>query len=175
MAVAILYSTAPLRLMACFSGIVGDWVSGHSFRNQYSSSLPQSTMLSACQSERNCKKLQLERHVAIPRSHNCDNPRLVLVGRSIQVSGPLVKAIAGLWSTMALVIRIVVHQSIINRTVVHSSNNILEPTHAFQDNTSVKHAVSPPIHMLVTPSFSLMLPRLCMAVLASDVSQSTLE
>ena len=37
MAVAILYSTAPLRLMARFhsnSGIVGDWVSGHSFRNQ---------------------------------------------------------------------------------------------------------------------------------------------
>ena len=37
MAVAILYSTALIRLTACFhssSGIVGDWVSGHSFRNQ---------------------------------------------------------------------------------------------------------------------------------------------
>ena len=58
MAIAIWGSAAHLRPSACFhstGGIVGDWVSGHSLRNQQSPSLPQATVLSACWSECSCR------------------------------------------------------------------------------------------------------------------------
>ena len=111
-------------------GIDGDWVSGHSFRNQHSPSLPQSTMLSACQSECSCKNFNwrsrylpiISRHIAIPQSRNRDVPKACprRTAHPDQWTS-LVQASSGLWSIVALVIRTVAHRSIITGTVVPGS------------------------------------------------------